>query len=316
MKSNTTTNQTIKQKKSKTVILKSSLELTLLALPGILYVLLFNYVPLFGLVLPFKNYRVDLGFFKSDWAGLRNFKYLYKSRDVLVATRNTIFYNLSFIILGVIVAVLLALMLSELTRRWVKVYQTIIFLPYFISWVVGAFVIRTFLDMDYGIINRFLIMLGKEPILWYNDPKYWPFIIVIVNIWKTMGHGAVIYYAALMGINPEYYEAAKIDGITKPKEIFYISLPLIKNVIIMMVLLQIGKILNSDFGLFYNVPMNSSLLYSTTDVVDTFVYRSMMSLGDIGMSSAATFYQSVFGFLLVITTNYVIKKIDSESSLF
>ena len=268
------------------------------------------------MILPFEKYRVNVGFLKSEWAGFDNFKYLYKSKDIVTATRNTIVYNLLFIFLGVIVSVTIALMLIELSRRWVKLYQTVIFLPYFISWVVGAFVIRAFLDMDHGILNHLLRLMGKEPILWYNEPKYWPFIIVIVSIWKNMGHGAVIYYAALTGINPEYYEAAKIDGITKIKEIFYISLPMIRNVIIMMILLQIGKILNSDFGLFYNVPMNSSLLYKTTDVIDTFVYRSMISLGNIGMSSAATFYQSVFGFLLVITTNYITRKIDEESSLF
>lgn len=315
MKNISASNRTINTKTKKKKV-KNNWGLTTLALPGILFVLLFNYVPLFGLILPFKNYRADLGFFKSSWAGFKNFEYLYKSKDILTATKNTIFYNLTFILLGAVVSVILALMLIELSRRWVKLYQTIIFLPYFISWVVGAFVIRAFLDMDYGIINNLLKVFGKEPILWYNDAKYWPFIIVIINLWKTMGHGAVIYYAALMGINPEYYEAARIDGITKMKEIFYISLPMIKNIIIMMITLQIGKILNSDFGLFYNVPMNSSLLYSTTDVIDTFVYRSMIELGDIGMSSAAVFYQSVFGFILVITTNYVIKKIDNESAMF
>ena len=293
-----------------------NLPLTLLALPGIIMIFIFNYIPLYGLILPFKNYRFDLGFFKSSWAGFDNFKFLFNGEAILNATRNTILYNFVFIFLGTCIAVILALMLFELSRKSVKIYQTIIFLPYFVSWVVVAFVANAFLNMDYGAINKIGGLFGMEPILWYNEPKYWPVILVIASIWKGMGYNAVIYYAALMGVDRSYYEAAKIDGAGKLAQMRYISIPMIKPIITILVILGIGRIFYGDFGLFYSVTLNSSLLYSTTDVIDTFVYRSLINLGDIGMASAAGFFQSVVGFILVVTTNYVIKKIDSENALF
>jgi len=295
---------------------RKSLPLTVLALPGFLVLLLFNYVPLFGLVLPFKNYRVDLGFWQSSWSGFKNFEFLFSGKEILNATVNTILYNSAFILLGTALAVALAVMLFELTAGYVKLYQTIIFLPYFISWVVGAFIVYAFLDMNYGFINILIKHFGGQPILWYNETGYWPPIILITYLWKTMGHSTVIYYAALMGINPEYFEAAKLDGAGKIKQIFLISIPMIKRIMIMMMILSIGRILNSDFGLFYNVTMNSTLLYRVTDVVDTFVYRALIDIGDIGMSSAAAFYQSVVGFLLVMTSNFLISRIDDESAIF
>jgi len=290
--------------------------LTFLALPGIIVLFIFNYIPLYGLILPFKNYRFNLGFWNSPWVGFTNFKFLFTGQTILNATRNTVVYNLIFIFLGTALSILLALMLFELKKRSVKVYQTIIFLPYFVSWVVAAFIFRALLDMDYGILNKFLVAIGKEPVMWYNDPKYWPIILILANFWKGLGYSSVIYYASLMGINKEYFEAAKIDGAGKFVQIWYISVPLIKPIIIITILLNVGRIFYGDFGLFYNVPLNSSLLLSTTDVIDTFVYRSLIDLGDIGMASAAGFYQSVVGFILVILSNYIVKKIDSEYVLF
>lgn len=295
---------------------RKNLPLTILALPAVLLLFVFNYIPLFGLVLPFKKFRYDKGFWGSEWAGFQNFEYLFTSSDALRATRNTVLYNLVFIFGGMIVAVAIALMLYEMSKRAVKVFQTLLLLPYFISWVVVSYAVRAFLDMDYGLINGFLTALGAEPIMWYNHYECWPYIIIISNIWKGMGYGALVYYAALMGTNEELYEAARIDGAGKLKQIWYISIPTIRPMISMMLILNIGNMLSSDFGLFYNVPLNSTLLYETTDVLSTFTYRALIGMGNVGMSSAASFYQSVVGFFLVLLANWLTKKISEENSLF
>ena len=276
----------------------------------------FNYIQLYGLVLPFKKYDYSLGFFKSPWAGLENFKFLLDNEAVALATRNTILYNVAFIILGTAMSVLIALMLYEMRSGYVKTYQTFLFLPHFISWVVAAYAAKVFLDIDFGMINKFLVSIGKEPVAWYNKPGCWPYILIIAEIWKGMGYNAIIYYAALTGTDKSLFEAASIDGAGKLKQIWYISLPSIKPMIIIMTILKIGRIFYGDFGLFYNFTLNSSLLYSTTDIIDTYVYRSLITLGDIGMSSAAGFYQAVLGFILVVTTNWIVNKVDSDNALF
>ncbi len=305
-------NKSLKQSK-----FVKSLPLTMLAFPSLLVVFLFRYLPMYGLVLPFKNItNMADGFFESEWCGFKNFEYMFRGSDAMTALRNTVLYNLAFILLHIVVGVLFALMLFELTSRFVKVYQTTIFLPYFISWVVGAFIVKAFLDPNYGTINHMLSAFGIDPISWYSDSKYWPYIIVIINIWKGMGYNILLYYAALVGISPEYFEAARLDGANKLQQIIYVSIPMIKKVIVVLFILNVGKIMRADFGLFYNVPLNISLIRSTTDVLDTYVYRSMTQIGDIGMSSAAAFFQSVVGFFLVIATNFVVKKVDEDSSLF
>lgn len=295
---------------------RKNLPLTVLALPAVVFMFIFNYVPLFGLILPFKNYRYDKGFWGSDWVGFKNFEYLFRSSDALRATKNTILYNIVFIFGGMIVSVSIALMLYEMSKRVVKVTQTFLLLPYFISWVVVSYAVRAFLDMDSGLINTIFAAFGKDPILWYNDAKYWPYIIVIVNIWKGMGYGALVYYAALLATDESLYEAARVDGAGKLKQIWYISIPSIRPMISMMLILNIGSMLSSDFGLFYNVPLNSALLYRTTDVLSTYTYRALINLGDVGMSSAASFYQSVVGFFLVLLANKLVKKVSPEDSLF
>lgn len=295
---------------------KKNFSLLILALPGLATLILFRYSPMFGLILPFKNYQYDKGLFGSDWCGFDNFKYLVSSNDVFRATINTILYNFGFIITGIVLGIFIALLLNELSSRFVKIYHTVLYIPHFVSWVVAAYIINVLLNVDNGIFNHILETFGREPIQWYSESKYWPLIIFVSNIWKTIGSSAVMYYAALVGISPEYYEAAKMDGASKLQCIFRISIPMIKNVIIVLFIMNVGKIMFADFGLFYNVPMNSPLLYSTTDVLDTYVYRSLMNLGDIGMSSAAAFYQSVIGFILVMATNMICKKLDPDSGLF
>lgn len=293
-----------------------ALPLSLLALPGILFMLVFNYIPLYGLVLPFKDYKVNLGFFGSEWVGFENFEFLFASKDILVATRNTLLYNMIFIFVGTAVSVVIALLLFELGRRAVKVYQSVLLLPHFISWVVLAFAVKGLFDTNYGVFNQILTQFGAEPIMWYNEVKYWPAILIFFGIWKGMGYSAIVYYATLMGIDRELYEAAMIDGAGKLKQMWHISVPLLKPILTIMIILKIGQIFYGDFGLFYNLPLNSTLLYPATDVIDTFVYRSLIVMGDIGMSSAAGFFQAVVGFVLVLATNLIVRKFDGDNALF
>lgn len=296
--------------------LKENKALLLLALPSVVFIFIFNYIPLYGLILPFKNLKYDLGFFKSPWAGINNFKFLFNSNDILIATRNTLLYNFVFIFLGTFCSVVTALMLFELSKKYTKVYQTVLFFPYFLSWVIVSYICTALLDVDYGIFNKIIQSLGGQPISWYSDTAYWPFILVVVAVWKGLGYGSVLYYAAMTGFSPEYFEAARIDGASKLQQITRITIPLLNPFIIMMIILQIGKIFYSDFGLFYYVPRESSLLLPVTNVIDTYVYRVLKLNGDIGMSSAAGFYQSVVGFVLVITANKIVSLINSDSAIF
>ncbi|MBP3360719.1 MAG: sugar ABC transporter permease [Clostridia bacterium] len=295
---------------------KNSLPLTLLALPAIIYFIIFKYVPLYGLVLPFKDYKFSKGFFGSEWCGFRNFEFLADNTQLYIAIRNTILYNFVFIILGIFVSVTAALLLFELKNKYVKLYQTILYLPFYISWVVVAYAARAFLDMDYGLINKLIEMFGGEGVLWYSNPSYWPAFIITANVWKSFGSNAVLYYASLMGTDKSLFEAAKIDGAGKLQTIIHISIPSIKSIIVMMTILSIGKIFYGDFGLFYNLTLNSSLLYPTTDIIDTYVYRSLVKLGDMGISSAVGFLQSVFGFVLVLATNFIVRRVEEDCSLF
>lgn len=295
---------------------KKNAPMTMLALPAIIMIFIFNYLPLYGLVLPFQKYSPAAGVFGSPFVGLNNFKFLFKTGTIWPAIFNTIAYNLVFLVIGTAVAVLLALLLYELSGRAQKVYQTSLLIPYFLSWVAVSYIMNTLLDFENGILNNIVTMFGGDAKLWYNEPKYWPIILTVTNIVKNMGYNGVVYLAALTGLDAEYFEAAKIDGASKIKQIWYISLPMIRPIIIVMMILNIGNMLRGDFGLFYNVTMNSPLLYPKTDVVDTYVYRSLMNVSDIGMASTTGFIQSVVGFFLVIGTNLIVKKIEPESALF
>lgn len=295
---------------------KKNAPLTLLALPAIVMIFVFNYLPLYGLVLPFQKYSPATGVFGSPWVGLNNFKFLFKTGTIWPAIFNTIAYNLVFLFVGMVVAVAIALLLFELSGRAQKVYQTSLLIPYFLSWVAVSYIMNTLLDADRGVMNQLVKLFGNEAILWYNEPKYWPVILTVTNIWKNMGYNAVVYLAALTGLDSEYFEAAKIDGASKIKQIWHISLPMIRPIVIVMMILGVGNMLRGDFGLFYNVTMNSPLLYPTTDVIDTYVYRSLMNVSDIGMASTTGFIQSVVGFFLVMGTNLAVKKIEPDSALF
>ncbi|MBZ5750960.1 ABC transporter permease [Metabacillus rhizolycopersici] len=294
-----------------------------MVLPGTIWLLLFAYLPMFGTVIAFKNFRYDPnGFFasilNSDWVGFENFKFLFTTNDAWIITRNTILYNLVFIVLGLILAVFVAIVLSELAnKRLSKIYQTGMLFPHFLSWVVVSYFVFTFLSVDRGLVNNILVWFGVEdPISWYNEAKYWPFIIVLTSMWKGIGYGSIVYLAAIVGIDKNYYEAAMIDGANKWQQIRNITIPMITPLIVILTILNIGRIFSADFGLFYQVPRDSGTLYSVTNVIDTYVYRGLTTMGDISMSTAAGLYQSVVGFTLVMLTNYLVKKVEKEYALF
>ena len=288
--------------------------LILMTIPGIVHFIMFNYIPMFGILIAFKNFNYAQGIFGSPWAGLNNFKFLIMSGDAFTILRNTIAYSLVFLIGTKLVEIFLAIFYDSLgTNKLNRFNQTVSILPHFLSWVVIAYFAQTLLDAERGVLNQ---LLGTE-IQWYSEPKYWPVILISFQLWKAIGYGSIIYYSNIRGFDAELYEAARIDGATWWQQVKYITLPLLTSIIIIMIIMGIGGILHSDFGLFYNVPRNSGALYSTTQTLDTYIYNGItLAGGSLGMSSAASFFQSVVGFILVITTNAVIKKVSPENAMF
>lgn len=292
--------------------------LYVMMLPGIIYIVINNYLPMFGIIIAFKRIDYAKGIFASDWVGFDNFKFLFATKDAYIITRNTILYNLAFIILGTIAGVAVAILLNEVVSTfWKKTYQTLLLLPQLISMVIVSYIGYAFLNADNGFLNNTILpFFGIEPISWYSEPKYWPFILIITNLWKGLGYGSIVYFSAILGIDRSLYEAAAIDGAKRIQQIWLITLPLLKTTIILMVLMSVGNIFRSDFGLFYQLPLNSGALYSTTNTIDTYVYRSLMQLNNIAMSSAAGVYQSIVGFVVIVIVNAIVRKIDSESALY
>lgn len=293
------------------------MQLMTLALPTIILLGLFNYAPMFGIVLAFKDYKVPKGIMGSPWVGLKNFEFFFQSQDAYRVIRNTLGLNTLFIVTGIFFGVLFALIMFEVKRKnHVKVYQTVSIIPSFISWVAVGFIVYALLDPTRGIINQVLLSMGKEAIDWYSEPQYWPMILLITKTWQGVGLGSIIYYAALMGVDSELFEAAEIDGAGKLQKTWYVSIPQIIPIIIVMGILDVGKIFRADFGLFYNVTRDVGALYPTTDVIDTYVFRALMQQGNIGMSSAVGLVQSVVCFFTLMTTNLIVKKVSPENSLF
>ncbi|SCZ09396.1 putative aldouronate transport system permease protein [Paenibacillus polysaccharolyticus] len=304
--------------KTKSGGLRKTLPLLLLAAPGLLYFLINNYLPMAGIFIAFKDVNYAKGIFGSDWVGFDNFKFLFQTSDAWIMTRNTLLYNLAFIVLGTMLSILIAILMSELLKSvWSKLFQSGLVLPNLISMVVLSYIVFAFLNADSGFINNSILKpLGIPEINWYSEAKYWPYLLVFIQLWKTAGYGSIVYIAFISGIDKSIYEAAKIDGAGKLKQIRMITLPLLKPTIIILTLMSIGRIFNSDFGLFYQVPMNAGALYSTTQTIDTYVYRALMQVNDIGMSAAAGLYQSVVGFILVMAANAIVKKVNPENALF
>ena len=291
--------------------------LLIMCLPAIGLLLAFNYVPMLWMTMAFKRYRADLGLFGSEWVGFDNFKFFFQSQDAWRVTRNTIGLNAIFIVLVLIFSVTFAILLSNVVRKvWLKFYQTVFFFPYFLSWIVVAYMLFSFLNMDHGIINTWLNKLGIDSIKWYTEADYWPPILTLSYIWKNAGYYSLIYFAGILGIDKSYYEAASLDGASNWQMITKITLPLLMPIIIIVTLLQIGRIFFADFGLFYFLPRQIGILFSTTDVIDTYVYRALRVTGETGLATAAGLYQSIVGLILVVSANAIVRRINKESALF
>ena len=288
-----------------------------MALPGLIYLFINNFMPLPGLVLAFKKYNAKKGIFRSEFVGLKNFKYLFTTKDAFVITRNTILYNLAFIVINTIMAVLVAILLAEMISRVKNLYQCLILLPYMVSMVIVSYLVFGFLSNDNGFMNKTVLpFFHLEPVSWYMEKKYWPFILIFVNAWKVVGYNCIIYMSTILGIDRGIYESAAIDGASKWVQIKSITIPLLKPTIIMMTLLAVGRIFYSDFGLFYQVPQNQGALFAVTNTIDTYVYRGLLELGNMSMSSAAGLYQSVIGFILILSANLFVRRLDPDSALF
>lgn len=310
---------TVKRKRLRSRWHKQDTELTLLALPTTIWYILFSFLPMFGIIIAFKNFKISGGFlsnvFNSPWIGFKNFEFLFKSNDAWIIIRNTIGYNIIFIILGIVLPVLFAIMIGLLhSRKASKVYQTMMFLPYFLSWVVVSAVGWAFLSFDKGIVNQMLVSMGSDPINWYMEPQYWPYFLILLNVWKGLGYGMVIYLATITSIDSTYYEAAVIDGASIWQQTRFITLPLLKLVIVMMFILSVGRIFYTDFGLFYQVTRDSNSLFNVATTIDVMVYKQLKS-ATVGMASAAAFVQSVLGCVTILVANWIVRRIDPDSAM-
>lgn len=294
-----------------------SLQLYLMCSVAVISVLIFNYLPMVGVILAFKRYKYSRGIFGSEWIGFKNFEYFFKSKDFVVITRNTLFLNALFIVTGIVAALFVAIMLYNVTsRKKTKIFQTILITPHFLSWVVVSYMVFAILNPTYGFLNSVLASFGIKGIDWYSEPNAWPWILTLFSIWKHVGMDSVVYYAALMGVDESILEAADVDGATHFKKTIYVILPTLVPLITILTILKIGNIFRADFGLFYQLTRDVGALYSTTDVIDTYIFRTMRVVGDMGMGSAVGLVQSLVGFVLVIATNAVAKKIDPDTALF
>lgn len=302
--------------------LKQNWQLLLFCIPGFIWFICLCYLPMFGALIAFKDYRVYsknffVNLFKSEWVGFKNFEFFFKSNDAYRIIRNTLVYNTIFIILNIVIGMFVAIALFELlNRKAAKFYQTSMFLPYFLSWVVISYAVYAFLSPDKGVLNKILVALNFDKKNWYMDSKFWPIFLILTNTWKGLGYNTVIYLSALSGIDRTYYEAASMDGATKWQQIKNITIPMLKPVITVVFIMALANIFRADFGLFYQVPRNSGPLYNVTDVMDTYVFRALTKSGDIGLSSAVGLLQSVVGAILIILANKLVRRYDGERALF
>jgi len=292
-------------------------QLTGMTIPAILYVFLFCYIPMIGIIVAFKNYKYNLGFFGSPWNGIDNFIYLFKSNTLFNLVRNTLGYNIVFIVLGIVIQVFLALMLFSISNKWsIKLLQSSMFIPNFLSWVVVGYISHAFFKLEGGFINTILTNAGLDKISFYTEPKYWPLILTFFNLWKNMGFGMLMYYGSMLSIDSELYEAGELDGCGYWKKHIHITLPHLTKTIVTLTILNLGGIFRSDYGMFFYIPKDTGVLYQVTDVLDTYILRAVRLSGSVSQASAVGFLQSIVGFVTVISANAIVKKIDEESSLF
>ena len=296
---------------------KGYLPLYLMMLPAFVYLLINNYWPMSGLVLAFKKYTVQGGIWGSQWVGLRNFQFLFRNNETAIMVRNTLCYNLAFMVINVIVGVFLAILITEIGNKTLrKLAQSSVLLPFVVSIIIVSYMVRAFLDADTGLLNSLIVACGGKKTSWYDTPGPWPFILTLVNTWKGAGYGCILYISTIMGIDPSLYEVAHLSGASKLQSIRYVTLPYLKPTIITMVLLNMGRIFNSDFGLFFQVPQNSGMIIDVTQTIDTFVYRGLIVQPNIGMTAAASFLQSCIGFALVLAFNAITRKVSRDDALF
>ena len=312
----------MQKRKKKPLIGTENIELCLLGLPVLIWFLIFSYLPMFGIVIAFKQFR-PLGrnflesLYLSDWVGFNNFRFLFQTPDAFIVFRNTILYNVAFIILGIALSVTLAVMISLLhSQKLAKITQTFMFLPHFLSWVVVGYFVFSFLSADKGLINQLLKAAGQPGVQWYLESKYWPFLLILIYLWKSMGYSMVVYLASIAGIDAALYEAAAIDGATKWQQVWHIILPMLRPIITIMFILAVGRIFSSDFGLFYIIPKQSGLLANVTQTVDVYVYNALVRTNNLGFAAGASVTQSVLGCLTIVGANAVVRKLNPESSLF
>lgn len=299
---------------SRAATIKRYMPMYLMFLPGAIYLFINNYIPMAGIIVAFKQYNARAGIWASPFIGLQNFEFLFATPDAWIITRNTILYNLAFILINNVLGIAFAIFIcNTISKKLKKVYQSAILFPYLMSAVILGYIVFAFFSQSTGIVNNSIL---SEPINWYSEPKYWPWILIVANTWKGVGYGCLIYISTINGIDPSLYEAADLDAATRWQQIKYITLPSCKSVIITLVLMSVGRIFFSDFGLFYQVPRNSGLLYSVTNTIDTYVYRGLMQSGNVGMSAAAGFYQAVVGFIIVLIANAVVRKVSPENAMF
>lgn len=305
-------------KKKQRLFRREDIPLYIMAAPTVVFLIIFCYIPMGGLVMAFQSLNITKGVFSSPFVGLDNFKFLFSTSDALTITRNTVCYNLIFIVVNMAIAIVLSLMLSEMrSRTTAKILQTMYMLPYFLSWAVIAIVVYAFLDRQNGFINQVFKSLGMSGTTnWYHQLSVWPPLIVGVNAWKNVGYQAVLYLAVISGISNDYYEAAVLDGASKFQQARYITIPHLRFIVGISLIMSMSSIFRGDFGLFYNVPRNTGMLYPVTDVIDTYIYRGLTYLNNVGMSTAAGLYQSVVGLIMVFIVNGVITRIDPESAMF
>lgn len=296
--------------------LKKYLPLLMLTSPAIIYFILFHYAPMVGVVMAFKDFNYNLGIFGSEWVGWKNFEFFFTSNDAWRLLRNTVGYSLLFMVVGTIVALTMTLLLFEIKSKFaLKVHQTSMLLPNFLSWVLVGFITFIFLNPTNGAINQLLNFIGLESQNWYQVPKFWPYILTITNLWKGVGMSIIIYFAALLGVDPQLYEAAKIDGASKFKQALHISIPALMPVFIILNILALGDIFGGDFGLFYQIPRDVGLLYPTTDIIDTYIFRGLRT-GDLSVTAAVGLFQSTVGLVMIIIVNYIVRKIIPDKALF
>ena len=302
------------QKNGRKKMIRENIALFMMTVPGLIFIILFNYLPMSGIAIAFKNYAPRKGIWGSDWVGLANFEFFFTSQDAARTIRNTVLYGIDFLVVDLIVGVGMALLLYHL-RKGIKVYHTIILLPRFISIIIVAYMSYAILSPSYGVLNKLIIALGGTRILWYDKAVYWPLILTIVHIWQIAGSGCLYYYAALVGIDDSLFEAAGLDGASTWQKCRYIAIPSLIPIMAITLTLGVGHIFSGDMGLFYQVPMDQGVLYPTTDIINTYTYRALLN-GSLAKSAAVGLFQSVTGLILVLITNGIIRKISPENSMF